>query len=59
MYQKGDFVTATTLSEKGFSFSCWFAGYHVYKTVDEDEKTIYVIYDFIKQIVVTSFKSEH
>jgi len=58
MYKSGDFLTVHTLIEKGFYFYCWFAGYHVYKTLDDD-KAIYIIFDYLRQRVVSSFESQH
>jgi len=49
MYKSGDFLTVHTLIEKGFYFYCWFAGYHVYKTLDDD-KAIYISNGFFGNV---------
>jgi len=54
--KKGDFITKNSLFEKGFEFTCYFAGYHVYKTV-EDNHILYVFHDYIKQEVVSTLTS--
>ncbi len=52
----GDFITTRSILERGYKFFCYFAGYHVYKIV-EDESITYIFHDFLKQEIVSTLKS--
>jgi hypothetical protein len=54
--KKGDFITKQTLLDRGFTFYCFFAGYHVYRKLN-DETIEYVFHDYIKQEIASLLNS--
>lgn len=54
--ERGSFVSGSALLEKGFNFTGWFAGYHVYRK--QEDVVTYIFYDYIKQVIITIFEAK-